>query len=142
MNIDEVMRDPRAMDDGVWVSPNPNHPGFRVRARVRGQKHNQRISSRQAEWARIYGSRGAPQEIVQRAGADILFDECIVEFEGITASASFPDVSYDAVKRYCGSAQGHPLYVLFLTAVDMAEGRRAADTEEAEGNSEPSLNGS
>lgn len=142
MKISEAMRDPRAVEDGVWVSPVSNFPEFRIKARVRGQKHGQRIASRQAEWARIYGSRGAPEEIVQRVGAEIMFEECIVEFEGLTPSDEVPDVSYDSVKRICGSFNGRPLYVHFLTAVDMVEARRASDTEEAVGNSEPSSNGS
>jgi hypothetical protein len=137
MKITEAMRDPRAMDDGVWVSPVPGNPEFRVKARIRGQKHQQRIGKYQAEWARIYGSRGAPESVIQEVVSRILFEECIVEFEGLFPDEGFEDVSRDAVQRYCATFQGQPLYVHFLTAANMVEARRAADIEEASGNLEP-----
>lgn len=142
MKISQAMRPIEAMEDGVWVDPVRDCPEFRVKARIRGPKYQQRIGLRQAEWARLYGSRGAPLEVVQRVGADILFEECIVAFEGLEPCADFPDVSLDAVKRYCGTSQGQPLYLHFLTAVEMVDARRAADGDDAEGNSAPSSIGS
>lgn len=142
MKISQALRPMGAIEDGVWVEPVRESPEFRVKARIRTAKYHQRIASRHSEWGRIYGTRGAPQDVVQRATADILFEECIIGFEGLEPCQDFPDVSMEAVKRYCGSLQGQPLYVHFLTAVEMVDGRRAADAEEAEGNSEPSSNGS
>jgi hypothetical protein len=142
MKISQALRPMDAIEDGVWVEPVREAPEFRVKARIRGAKYHQRMQLRQAEWGRIYGARGAPQEIIQSATAAILFEECIVAFEGLEPCDEFPDVSMEAVKRYCGSFQGQPLYFHFLTAVEMVDGRRAADTEEAAGNSEPSSNGS
>lgn len=142
MKISQALRPMEAIEDGVWVEPVREAPEFRVKARIRGPKYHQRIALRHSEWSRIYGSRGAPQDVALRAQAEILFDECIVAFDGLEPCAEFPDVSMDAVKRYCGTLQGQPLYVHFLTAVEMADGRRAADAEEAEGNSLPSSAGS
>ncbi len=142
MKISQALRPMDAIEDGVWVQPVREAPEFRVKARIRSQKYHKRIALRNAEWGRMYGAVGAPNDVVLRAQATILFEECIIEFEGLEPCAEFPDVSMDAVKRYCGTLQGQPLYVHFLTAVEMVDGRRAADAEEAEGNSEPSSNGS
>ena len=142
MKISQALRPMDAIEDGVWVEPVREAPEFRVKARIRTSKYHQRIALRHSEWGRLYGSRGAPNDVMQRAQAEILFEECIVAFEGLEPCAEFPDVGIDAVKRYCGTLQGQPLYVHFLTAVEMVDGRRAADAEEAEGNSEPSSNGS
>lgn len=142
MKISQALRPMDAIEDGVWVEPVREAPEFRIKARIRGTKYHQRISMRHAEWNRQFGSRGAPPDVTVRAQANILFEECIIDFEGLEPCAEFPDVSMEAVKRYCGTLQGQPLYVHFLTAVEMVDARRAADTEEAEGNSEPSSNGS
>ncbi len=142
MKISQALRPMEAIEDGVWVEPVRDAPEFRVKARIRTEKYHKRISLRHAEWARIYGSRGAPPDLAQRAQAEILFEECIVDFVGLEPCAEFTDVSMDAVKRYCGSLQGQPLYIHFITAVEMVDGRRAADVQEAEGNSAPSSNGS
>lgn len=142
MKISKALRPMDAIEDGVWVSPVMEAPEFRVKACIRGPGYHKRISLRNAEWARIYGGRGAPQDVIQRAQAEILFEECIREFEGLEPCEEFPDVSKDAVMRYCGTLQGQPLYIHFLTAVEIVDGRRAADTEEAAGNSLPPSNGS
>jgi hypothetical protein len=142
MKISQALRPIDAIEDGVWVEPVPGAPEFRVKARIRTGKYHKRMGLRQSEWARTYGGQAVPQDIVLREQAKILFEECIVEFEGLEPCAEFPDVSTEAVMRYCGSLQGQPLYVHFLTAVEMVDGRRAADTEEAVGNSNPSSNGS
>jgi hypothetical protein len=144
MKISQALRPMNAIEDGVWVRPVPEFPKFRVKAKIRADKYKQRMSLRQADWSRTYGALDVPQVIRQRAEADILFEECIVDFEGIEPDPEigFADASLESVKRICGTYQGQPLYVHFLTAVFMVEGRRAADTEEAVGNSEPSSNGS
>ncbi len=142
MKISQALRPMDAIEDGVWVEPVRDAPEFRVKARIRTAKYHQRMALRQSEWARLYGSRGAPTDVALRAQADLLFEECILGVEGLEPCDEFPDVSMAAVKRYCGTLQGQPLFMHMLTAVDMVDSRRAADTEEAEGNSEPSSNGS
>lgn len=144
MKISQALRPMDAIEDGVFVEPVPEFPTFRVKARIRGDKYKQRMALRQAEWSRIYGSREVPQAIRQRAEADILFEECVVAFEGLEPDPEmgFADTSMESVKRICGTYQGQPLFIHFMTAVFMVEGRRAADAEEAEGNSAPSSNGS
>jgi hypothetical protein len=142
MKISQALRPMDAIEDGVWVSPVTASPEFRIKARIRTGSYHKRMGLRNSEWARVYGGQPVPQMVMSRAQADILFEECIVDFDGLEPCAEFPDVSMDAVKRYCGTLQGQPLYVHFLTAVEMVDGRRAADAEEAAGNSEPSSNGS
>lgn len=135
MKISQALRDPAAIEGGVWVQPVPDHPEFKVRAVARGPGFHKRVQGLEAQWARIYGARGAPPEVNQRMMADVLFEECIVAVDGLE------DATLEDAKRLCGTFEGQPLYIHFLTAVNMVEGRRASDAEQAEGNSEPSSTG-
>ena len=141
MKLSKALRDPRAVEEGVWVSPVAESPEFRVRAKVRGPEYEKRIGNFRAQWVRLYGSRGAPQDVVQRALVDVTFEECITGIEGITDDDGAP-VAVEEVRRLCATVEGAPLWLHILTALEMVDARRAADAEEAEGNSSPSSTGS
>jgi hypothetical protein len=131
MKVKQALRDPRAIEGGVWVRPAPDHPEFRVRAVVRGPQFQRKLQALEASWQREFGPGGVPAEIQQRALADLLFEHCIIDIEGLE------DCTKEEARVLCGTFEGQPLYLHFLNAVALADARRAIDAEAAAGNSGP-----
>jgi hypothetical protein len=131
MKLKQALRDPRAIEGGVWVKPSQEHPEFRVRCVVRGPQYQRRFAALEAGWAREYGANGPPNDIEQRARADLLFEECIFAIEGAD------DFTLEDARFHSGTFAGQPLYLMMLNAVAMADARRAIDSDAAVGNSAP-----
>lgn len=141
MKITKHIREHAAVEDGVWVAPDMDHPEFEVRAKVRSQAFSRKNEKQQAAWARIYGNKGAPPEMQQKFQAKLLFEDCIVDLRGLTDNDGVEMKREDA-EQIAGSFEGQPFYILLLTAVNMAEARREADANDAEGNSATPSRGS
>jgi hypothetical protein len=139
MKVTKLLRDPDAIEDGVWVQAEPDHPEFEVRARTRGPEFRREVEKATARLTARHGSR-VPPLVQQAEEARLLFRHCIVEFRGLDGHDGEP-LPREEAERLCGTFEGQPLYVAFLAAANLADARRAADAEDAEGNSPPASSG-
>ncbi|WP_160119639.1 hypothetical protein [Rhodovarius lipocyclicus] len=132
MDIKELLRDKRAMTDGVWVNPMPGRE-VEVLARAFTPQYRERLDGLFQEWRRLYGSeRLAPANVTMPALADLVVEELIGGIRGLKDGDT--EVSLDQVKAFAGMPEGAPIYQMLLSAVERADARRESDAKAAAGN--------
>jgi len=125
--------------EGVWVQPDPFEAiEFKVRAFTPG--YQQKAAAALVKLARAWqGLDNVPADLRERSDVGALFDECIMDVRSVALGGK-PAALAD-VKALCMEARGAPAMRLARAAVQRADNMRAADAEDALGNSAPSSSG-
>ena len=137
MDLDRITK--RDTSEGVWIKPDPFEE---IEFRARGftpaffQKQSAAIARLGRKWQ---GWDNVPHNLRERCDVDALFEECILDVRNVTLSGK-PATVADVHAR-CKEDRGAPALALARAAVQRADNMRAADAEEAAGNSAPSSNG-
>ncbi len=137
MQFSSLARDMRAVEEGVWVQPNPAEKAeFRVRAitakyKMRRDAMVARLTRQHRLWDAV------PEELKAAEQARILFEELVMEVRGIVHEDGRP-VTLDEYRALASTFRGGPALDLAFAAVDMATARRESDARDAVGNSLPS----
>lgn len=130
MQIKELLRDKRALTDGVTVAPMGDDEELRVTARGFTQRYRQRIDTTTKKLSRQYGKlEKIPADLYQTTLAGILMEELIIDVTGLRDGDR--DLPLAEVRVLAESPEGEPLYQTLLMAVQMVDSRREADAEEA-----------
>ena len=140
-------RDAVALSEGVWINPDPRNTDIELRVKakdgafvdilsaayrelVRKAREDGRLKSRQ-------GLNDLPPSAVQAAEDDLLLDRLVLDVRNLEGEAG--PVMIAEYRQIARTEQFRPLLDLAREAVAIATDRRAADREEALGNSGPSL---
>lgn len=140
-------RDAVALSEGVWINPDPRNTDIELRVKakdgafvdvlsaayrelVRKAREDGRLKSRQ-------GLNDLPPSAVQAAEDDLLLDRLVLDVRNLEGEAG--PVTIAEYRQMARTEKFRPLLDLAREAVAIATDRRAADREEALGNSAPSL---
>lgn len=144
MKLSELERDERAIEDGMWVQPDPAKD-IEFLARGETPRFRSRFNAAVRQLVQAFGSLDAEKAQHPKAKklGQILFEECILDVRNIfhDDERSRP-VSLAELRAHACTPRGEPAYNLALAAVDRVTARRRSDAEDAEGNSSGSGNGS
>jgi hypothetical protein len=138
-------RDTVALSDGVWINPDPRNTDIELRVRakdaafvdvlsaayrelVRKAREDGRLKSRQ-------GLNDLPPSAVQAAEDDLILDRLVLDVRNLEGEAGA--ITIADYRRMARTEQFRPLLDLAREAVAIATERRAADREDAVGNSVP-----
>ena len=146
MKLSKLIRDQRAIEDGMWIQPDPAEE-IEFLARGATPKFKAR---RDAAFRRLAQSYAGSAKDADRAAAvrskmlgEIVFDECIIDVRGVwhdeekTRPATVAEV-----RAIACTPEGEPALNLAFSAIEQVTERRKSDIEAAEGNSSSSSNGS
>lgn len=140
-------RDAVALSEGVWINPDPRNTDIELRVKakdgafvdilsaayrelVRKAREDGRLKSRQ-------GLNDLPPSAVQAAEDELLLARLVLDVRNLEGEAG--PVKIAEYRQMALTEQFRPLLDLAREAVAIATDRRAADREEALGNSGPSL---
>lgn len=133
MDIKELLRDERAMTDGVWIQPMGEKEDLRVRTRGLTPQYKQRVEAGTNKLRRRYGKlEDVPPAVLHEKLGALLMDELIIEVQGLRDGGR--EMPLNEVRALVMEPRGEPLYQLLLASAQMADARREADVEDASGN--------
>jgi hypothetical protein len=145
VKLSRLIRDTRAITDGVWTQPDPTEE---IEFLTRGEtaKFRQR---RDAVFTRLRAFGGGKRNAEKREAArikmlaEVLFDECIIDVRNVWHDdARTKAATLDEYRALASTMEGEPAFNLAYAAMEQVSQRRQEDADDAEGNSSSSSTGS
>lgn len=141
MNLTDVQVDPKAIESGEWVDDLPGGDGIRIRTRGITSKvfeAKRDLKVRKLPRSERNGPGGMiPTETMNRITAEVLLEDCLLEWDGLFEFEGGPKVEYskEKARELLLNPAYRPLYDICFVAATMVGQRRTAAVDDAVKNS-------